>query len=205
MNIIFITRCYKPTNIQRIKDNLLEVFSNQDKISYIQYLLVDLSYNEPQQNFKCFEDEHTKVHFTYQKKDYYNTFGIDQIVQAVSSDQNSWVYILDDDNLITKNFLSIFDNYQGEEVLLADNNAYRYVYPPEIGKVIGKIDMSNYVVKLNIFKDNHIYIEGNKSYQSDGAYFELLLKKQYKVKCTKQYIVTKSALSRPLNVLRRDL
>lgn len=205
MNVNIITRCYKPTNIQRIKENIRQVFTNHYGHSYVHYLLVDMSYNQPQQNFKCFEDDHTKVVFIYDKKDYYNTWGIDQIVQSIPDDQNGWVYILDDDNLITNYFTSIFDNCQGEDVLVVDSNAYRFTSLPNIGRVIGHIDICSYVVKLDVFKHNHIYVEGQKSYISDGAFFEQLLKKQYRMKCTKQYVVTKSALRRPLNVLRQDL
>lgn len=205
MNVNIITRCYKTTNIQKIKDNIRGVFASKKEHSYVHYLLVDMSYNQPQQSFKCFEDEHTKVVFIYDKKDYYNTWGIDQIVQSIPADQNGWVYILDDDNIINNNFTSIFDSYQGEDILLVDSNAYKYTSPPIIGKVIGYIDISNYVIKLDVFKNNNIYVEGHRSYTSDGAFFESLLKKQYKIKCTKQNAVTKSALRRPLNVLRQDL
>lgn len=205
MNVVFITRCYKPTNIQRIKDNLKSIFEKQDNISYVQYLLVDLTYNEPQQNFKVFEDEHTRVHFTYYKKDHYNNFGIDQLVSTIKGDQNTWIYFLDDDNFITNDFPKIFDNYQGEDVLVVNNNALRFTSLPVIGKVIGNIDISNYVVKLNVMKKNNMYVEGKKSYSADGAFFENLLKHQYKFKCTNIYALTKDALKRPLNVLRKDL
>ena len=205
MNIIFITRCYKPTNIQKVKQNLKNIFSAQTKHNYVQYLLVDMSYNQTEDSFKCFEDEQTKVVFTYNKIDHYNCFGIDQLVKTIEGDQNTWIYFLDDDNFITENFLNIFNNYQGEDVLVVNNNALRFTCLPVIGKVIGRIDISNYVVKLKVMKDNRFYIEGNKSYEADGAFFENLLKGNYKFKCTNIYALHKDALSRPLNVLRKDL
>lgn len=205
MNVIFITRCYKPTNIQLVKNNLRDVFARQIKHSYVHYLLVDMSYNQPQQSFKCFEDEHTKAVFIYDKKDYYNSWGIDQIIKSIPTSQNSWVYILDDDNLITNNFLSVFENCQGDDALVVNNNALKFTEAPEIGNVVGKIDVSNYIVKLEVFKQTNFYNEDRKSYESDGLFFEKLLKKQCKIKCTNQYVITKSALRRPLNVLRKDL
>lgn len=205
MNIVFITRCYKPTNIQAIKDNIKEVFSNQEEHNYTQYLLVDLSYNQLQENFKCFEDDKTKVVFTYNKRDHYNSYGISQLIKTLEGDQNTWVYILDDDNFILKDFLTVFSKQSNEDVLVVNNNALKFTSLPAIGKVIGNIDVSNYIVKLNVFKDNSFFVEGRKSYQSDGLFFENLLKKQYLFKCTNKCVITKDALKRPLNVLRKDL
>ena len=201
MKVIFITRCYKPTNIQRIKDNLKSVFEKQDKISYVQYLLVDLSYNQPQQNFKCFEDEHTKVHFTYNKKDYYNNFGIDEVIHSIPDDQNTFVFILDDDNLIKDTFTRVFDNYSNEDVLIVD----WYNGPLTVGNIVGKGDTRNYIVKLKVRKETPIYIEGAKSYSADGVYLENLLKKNYLFKYTNLSVSSYAILKRPLNVLRQDL
>lgn len=205
MKITFITRCYKPTNIQRIKDNLHNVFSNQDKIQYEQYLLVDLSYNQPQQNFKVFEDEHTKVHFTYQKKDYYNNSGIDQLVQSLEGDQNNFVYVFDDDNLITEDFLKVFDDYNGQDVLVVCSKKFNITSPHSIAGVIGNVDTSSYLVKLRVRKETPAYIQGNKSYATDGIFFKNLLIKNYSFKYTKLMAVQYAALKRPLNVLRKDL
>lgn len=202
MNIIFLTRCYKPNNIQTLKDNLKDVFCNQTAHSYVQYLIVDMSYGQKQQTFNQFVDEHTKVYFVYNKKDYYNSWGMDQLIKRIRDDQNSWVYILDDDNTINKNFLKVFDNYQNEDVFVINWNRPK----PAIGKIIGFIDASNYIVKLKARKETPMYIEDKKSYQCDGRLFQNLVKKQYNIKYTTGPNVMKySALERPLNVLRKDL
>lgn len=205
MKVIFVTRCYKPTNIQRIKDNLKQVFSAQTEHSYIQYLLVDMSYGQSEQSFKCFEDEHTVVLFTYEKKDYYNTFGIDQLINSIKDQQNVWVYFLDDDNFINQNFLTIFNNYQGEDVFVVNSNRLSFNKPLTVGNVVSKIDLCNYIVTLKVKKENNFYKENQLSYASDGRFFENLLKKQYKIKYLNQRVVTKDAMKRPLNVLRKDL
>lgn len=205
MNIIFVTRCYKPKNIQAIKDNLKEVFSKQTEHSYVQYLLVDMSYNQPEQNFKCFEDEHTKVVFTYNKKDYYNQFGMDQLVRSIPDDQNSWVYFLDDDNLINNNFLNIFNNYQGEDFIIVNSSCMMIQVPLTVGRIISRVDLSNYIVKLALKKENDFYEEGKSSYAADGRFLENIIKKRYKHKYIKDVVVHYSALQRPLNVLRRDV
>ena len=133
MKIIFITRCYKPTNLQAIKDNLKEVFYKQSEHSYVQYLLVDMSYGEKEQAFKCFEDEHTKTYFIYEKKDYYNNSGIDQLLKKINEDQNDWVYVLDDDNFINKDILKAFDSYLDEDVILVNSNTIKISKRPNLG------------------------------------------------------------------------
>ena len=205
MTIAFITRCYKPTNLQRIKDNLKSVFEKQDKIQYVQYLLVDLSYNQPQQNFKVFEDEHTKVHFTYQKKDYYNNSGIDEVINSIEDDQNTFVYVLDDDNLITEDFLKVFDDYNGQDVLVVCSKKFNLLSPKSLSSIIGFVDTSSYLVKLKVRKETPIYVEGAKSYPADGAFFKSLVNKNYSFLYTQLIVVQYAALSRSLNVLRRDL
>lgn len=206
MNIIFITRCYKPTNLQVIKDNLKEVFYNQSDHTYVHYLLVDMSYGENEQAFKCFEDEHTKTYFTYNKKDHYNNSGIDQLLKTINGDQNDWVYVLDDDNNITKDILRAFENYQNEDVIIVNSNLIRVSIPLVPGKIVGKSDTANYIVKLRVRKETPIYIEGQKSYSADGKFLQNLVLKGYKLKNRTDLIVTKyRALSRPLNVLRKEL
>ena len=205
MNIIFITRCYKPTNIQKIKDNLRQVFQKQTEHSYIQYLLVDMSYNQPEESFKCFEDEHTKVVFTYNKKDYYNQFGIDELVRSIPADQNSWVYILDDDNLITENFPTVFNSTQDAEVLIVKRVGWPLQTPLVVGRIIGKVDLCNYIVKLKVKQANNFYEQGKSSYEADGRFLQNLVIKQYKLKYYADPVVKYSALKRPLNVLRKDL
>ena len=205
MKVIFITRCYKPTNLQAIKDNLREVFSKQTEHSYVQYLLVDMSYGEKEQAFKCFEDDHTKAIFTYNKVDHYNNYGIDLLCSTIEDDDNTWVYVLDDDNLINDNFIKALNSYVDEDVLVVNSNQFFYVMPLKLGKVVGYIDTSSYIVKLKARKETPIYIEGEISYAADGRFFENLMKKQYKIKYTYQRALTKSALKRPLNVLRKDL
>lgn len=205
MNIIFVTRCYKPKNIQAIKDNLKEVFSKQTEHTYVQYLLVDMSYNQPEESFKCFEDEHTKVVFTYNKKDYYNQFGIDQLVNSISADQNSWVYILDDDNLITDKFPIVFNSCQDADVLIVKRVGWPLQTPLVVGKIIGKVDLCNYIVKLKVKQENNFYEQGKSSYAADGRFLQNLVIKQYKFKYFSEPTTKYSALSRPLKVLRKDL
>lgn len=204
MNIIFVTRCYKPTNLQAIKDNLKEVFQGQTEHSYVQYLLVDMSYGQKEQAFYKLEDEHTKVNFIYNKQDYYNNSSIDQLANRLHEDQNSWLYVLDDDNLINKNFLNVFNDYKGEDVLVVDSNYLRFLTLPTAGRVIGAVDYCNYIVKLNVKKQIKLIQQGEKSYQTDGRFFLHLMQKQYKFKFTHQVVVKKDAFKRPLNVLNRN-
>lgn len=206
MNIIFITRCYKPTNLQAIKDNLKEVFYNQSDHTYVHYLLVDMSYGEKEQAFKCFEDEHTKTYFIYEKKDYYNNSGIDQLLKKINEDQNDWVYVLDDDNFINKDILKAFVSYQNEDVILVNSNMIKISNPLVVGKIVGRSDVCNYIVKLKVRREVPTYTEGQKSFAADGKFLQNLVIKGYKFKYRTDLKVARyKALSRPLNVLRKDL
>ena len=205
MNIIFLTRCYKPDNIQAIKDNLKDVFSNQTEHSYVQYLVVDMSYDQKLQTFNQFVDEHTRTFFVYNKRDHYNNWGLDQLIKRLQGDQNTWVYVMDDDNLINSNFLKAFDGYKDEDVLVVNSNHFKYAVPLPPNRIVGYIDTSSYIVKLRVRKEVPVYVEGQNSYSADGKFFQRLVKKQYLIKYTYINALTKSALSRPLNVLRKDL
>ena len=78
--------------------------------------------------------------------------------------------------------------------------------PLVVGNIVGKSDISNIIVKLKVKQEVPIYIEGQKSFSSDGVFLQNLVKRGYKFKYrTDLQVVKYRALSRPLNVLRRDL
>lgn len=193
MHIVFITRCYKPTNIQKIKDNLKEVFSKQTNFTYQQYLVVDMTHGGTEDQFNFFKDDLTHVQFAYEKIDQYNCNYIDLLVDKINK-ENTFVYILDDDNLIKKEFLNIFNNYNNEDMIIFHNDGHN-CYKDGIIRV-GGIDMCNFITKLQTMKQIKFY-DGEDSYSCDGRFAVKVLKSQKKILYLKDSCVIYGALSKP--------
>ena len=194
MHIVFITRCYKPTNIQIIKNNLKEVFSSSSEHTYQQYLVVDMTHGEKQEDFNAFKDNVTSVWFTYQKVDRYNYDGVDKVVSTINK-ENTFIYVLDDDNLIKDNFLHIFDNYNNEDMIVfPDDDPVCYHYGDEICE--GGLDLCNYITKLETMKQLKFY-DGRESASSDGRFAVKVLKSQKKMLYLKDAFVIYGTLPKP--------
>ena len=70
MNFIFITRCYKPINIDKVKESIRLVFK-KTKHTYRHIILVDMTHingytEDDYSKFK--DDELTELHFVYKKQ-----------------------------------------------------------------------------------------------------------------------------------------
>ena len=109
-------------------------------------------------------------------------------------------------NFINKDILKAFDSYLDEDVILVNSSTIKISNPLVVGKIVGRSDVCNYIVKLKVRREVPTYIEGQKSFAADGKFLQNLVIKGYKLKYRTDLKVARyRALRRPLNVLRKDL
>ena len=152
MHFIFLTRCFTPNTIQIIKDNIKSVFDNQvndTHHTYEQRLIVDMSHGQNPDIFTPFADEHTIIHFIPNKKDYYMYEDCDDLLATIHQD-NTYVYFLDDDNILAPNFLGLCDEFTDEDIVifkLENHDGWG-----NEGCGVCTVDIGNYISKLSILQ-----------------------------------------------------
>ena len=197
---IIITRTFNPNRIVTIKQNLKNVLQKHD-VQYVHYLVVDLTRGATKEQFLQFEDQRTKCFFIQKKKekDKYCSWNIDQLISQVK--EQGYIYMLDDDNLLAENFYQLNKFNSKEAPVLVFNvhfkkptSTYRGVVSPIAkGQAIGRIDISNYMVDIELYKKLKFGTDLN-SQQSDGIFFNKLLQSGVEVKYLNEFYGNYNAL-----------
>lgn len=176
MHFLFLTRCYKTTNLQTIKDDIKAVFDNSEH-TYELALLVDLSHGQNEDQFKAFEDDKTTVHFVHHKKDTYMYEDSDDYLATVDKDEdNTYVYFLDDDNTIKSDLLHVFDTSDNVDMIIFKLEGRAW---GNKGCTIGNVDIGNYITKLKVIKK--VKIGYSDSHVADGHFVETIRKNKYSI------------------------
>lgn len=179
MNFFFLTRCYQPGNIQRIKDNLAEVFAGTGH-NYYHYLVIDLTHGATSADFAPFIDARTDATFIHEKpeKDTQNTFGMNYALRFVKPDE--YVYVLDDDNLLHPRFPEVAEKAENSDFF--DAVVFKIEGRPELGNLImqgenpvGRIDWANFITKGETMKRVGLNDCLNPPRCEDGIFFSKLL------------------------------
>lgn len=202
MNIVFITRCFKPTNLEAIKSRLKEVFAGT-RHTYRHFILVDMTRAESPAPFADFCDPNTTVVFSNEKPpaDEYNTKAIDEVLAAYYTPRETFVYILDDDNTISSDFLRVCDYC--EHNAGADALVFQIASRPELGQefirpgeAIGKIDWANFLTRLDVMKWLKIFT-GTDSQTADGQFFNRMLEREAFILYVDEPLCFYNALPKP--------
>ena len=189
---VFLTRVSRIQNVQKIKDHLLKIFSEALSVDYQHILLADLTVGNKIEDFDKFKDQKTIVFPVEQKveNDKYCSFNIDQCVHTlILAEEDCWIYLLDDDNLVTDDFAEVAQ-YCGEERVVVFNikmpkinNGFDGTIkaPLEYKKALFHIDAANFIVHRSVFEQCRFGFAENSAW-SDGVFMQKILFKQIPIK-----------------------
>lgn len=184
MHFTFLTRCYTPVNLNAIKQNIKDVFKDTEH-TYTHLILVDLTHDDQRgQSFDGYEDDVTLVKFVENKPegDTQNVKGMDNALAELPDD--GYIYILDDDNLLHKDFPQVAQYCNGEDAVIFRVDHMLTWGDPQLlkGNPVGRIDWANYVTKLKTMKDLKVYPGGHRC--EDGMFFHRMMQHN----CTFKFI-----------------
>lgn len=202
MNIVFITRCFKPTNLEAIKSRLKEVFHHTSH-TYRHFILVDMTRAESPAPFADFCDPNTTVVFSNEKPpaDEYNTKAIDEVLATFNPPNpwDYWVYVLDDDNAINENFLILCER----EPKFCEAVIFKVADHPDWGNhinfwenAVGKVDWANFVTRMDIMQRVKVF-DGTHSQTADGEFINKLNNMNATILYMGEEIATYNALPKP--------
>ena len=209
MHCIFITRCYRATNIQTIKDNLKAVLGVDGvrRHTFTHIILADMTRGMMNlEDVTAFDDFTRTVSLLTTEKahrDEYQTKAIDDYLKVFKEKDcpRTYVYILDDDNQITPDFLDALDACVDGE---PDAVVFKVYGHPEWGDIsildhdaVGKIDWSNMLIRLDVMKRLKVYTIGADSQKSDGFFFEKMKRDGCRIKFLNQICGRYNALPKP--------
>lgn len=183
MKFLFITRCRNNNNIYIIKNNIRNIFENTGE-TYTHHIICDLTCGSKEEDFKKFYDKNTNISFVFDKGlDKYCSRNIDDSVSKYDDDY--WVHILDDDNLLKENFLSVKQYCNDCDMIIFDvdapeeNSVIRKPRNLSVNRCVGKIDFCNYIVKNSVAKNIGFYC--NKSFSCDGEFVKKCIQNNIKI------------------------
>ena len=193
MHFIFLTRCFTPENIARIKGDIMRLFIGSEH-TYEHLIVVDMSHGSSRDDYVDFADEVTKVFFTDQKpvNDTQNVFGMNEALSTVT--QDGYVYVLDDDNTLHKYFLDVCKECNGEDAIV-----FKIIGRPDLGNpctmhILRRIDWANFITKVSTIKNLGIDVGDNRN--EDALFFTKMVRNNCKIKFINKMIAYYNALPR---------
>lgn len=174
MRFIFLTRCFSPANLDRIRQNIREVFAGSEH-TYTHLILADLTHGAWRDDFAGFCDAQTVLEFVDMKQphDTQCTAGMDAALSLVGRG-DEYVYVLDDDNLLHPDFLDVCEACGDADALV-----FKIAGRPELGNPsvmdqypVGHIDWANFITRLDVMRELKIYYTDGPRRCEDGVFFD---------------------------------
>lgn len=195
MKFVFLTRVTRINNVQKLKENLKQVFSSSE-VDYQHILMPDLTVGLKKEDFEQFKDKKTSLYFIQQKKqnDKYAAYNMDQCIQSIPKEQDCWIYILDDDNKILDNFAELAKECNVEKPVVVFNIKTRgirdgfngVIKPFYNNKALFHVDIANYIAHRTVFETCKFGNE-RKSQYCDGIFIQRVLANKIPINYVNQF------------------
>lgn len=179
INIHIITRCTRLNNLPDIEDS---VFNSPKDVNITWHLIFDIGslIEVPTHIFDRYRDKNVKFHF--EKVGNRSLSVVNSVVKTIK-DLNDWIYFLDDDNIIHKNFYSKISeeirknpNKNGfifsQDVDFKDFSKAKIRIAQHSSVKLRHIDLAQYFIKRCMFSGDHWFKP--RSWGSDGVFIENL-------------------------------
>ena len=171
MKLEILTRCTRPENLLRIRQSILNVTTDHN-ITW--RIIFDVSSVISVDSDILYELDSSWIwkHFI---KGVPEDMGHDMLNQVISQiDDDSWIYVLDDDNILHENFSRVFE-------LIQEFNPDGLIFSQHVGGkdfsgldirvaapenvCVGKIDMAQFMVKKTLLGESKFV---SNKYEADG-------------------------------------
>lgn len=189
-DVVFITRVSRMNKIEQLNKQISEVLDGS-KFTWKQFLIFDLT-KVGQVDWDMIKRLDNVISFSVDEKpenDSYLNFAIDSAARSIE-DKNTWIYILDDDNMLLPEFKDLAWDLDANYPITVFNikmpaigNGFDGTIkaPLEYGKALFHIDSANYIVQRKVFDQ----IEHKNQIQSkwhDGIFIQKALKIKIPIK-----------------------
>jgi glycosyltransferase involved in cell wall biosynthesis len=176
--INIITRCTRPYNLEKLRSSIYKNLDDNIVFNWIicfdTRILKDLEVDilsDIQNN-----SDNISIDFKFLKGDYWGLSQLNDIILLLEED--SWVYHLDDDNILHEDFSKELCNIldlDNEVIVFSqkvdgkDFSKLDVRSAKEENIVVSKIDLAQWLVKVSIHKKGYLYGTG---YTADGQFIE---------------------------------
>ena len=186
MHFTIITRCSRPDNLEAVQDSIRNVFGLTEH-TYQHILIVDCTGPYKDSDYKQFADKADKVSYVYDKtgNDKFMAADIDNALIAFNVPDDSYVYILDDDNILHPDFLDVCKEIEDRDIIVFKVKGHSNWGRSDIGNAIRHIDWANFITKAEVMKRIKVFRKDKKSSEIDGNFFNNAV---WDAKCSVKFI-----------------
>lgn len=183
ININIVTRCTRLNNLSEIEES---VFNSPESINIIWHLIFDTGtlIEIPTYIFDRYKDKNVKFHF--ERVGNRSLSVVNSVIESIE-DHNDWVYFLDDDNIIHKNFyqriVEEINKYPEKNGFIFSQDIDYKDFTKEKIRIasphsvkLKHIDLAQYFLKRCMFANNHWFKP--RSWGSDGIFIEDLFREK---------------------------
>jgi glycosyltransferase involved in cell wall biosynthesis len=185
INLHVITRCSRLGNLHKIENSVFNTSDDLPLTFNVKWHFIfdtDTLKEIPIEIYKRYKESEVEYH--YESIGNRSLSAVNPILKKIN-DKNSWIYFLDDDNIIHKNFYktvanAMIDNPDklgfifSQDVDKKDFTGLKYRIASKDKITLGNIDLAQYILHCSMFSSKHKFKP--RSWGSDGIFIENLYK-----------------------------